>query len=78
MFGPSVSLTMNRYQTEIVVPADRYVALQLPPELPEGPATVTVVVHSVVEPPGGAGDDDEESQDIEWWEEFEDDYERVV
>ncbi|MDR3634802.1 MAG: hypothetical protein P4L84_13440 [Isosphaeraceae bacterium] len=69
---------MTRYQTEIVVPADRYVALQLPPDLPEGRATVTVVVHSATDFPGSVQDEDDESQDIEWWEEFEDDYERVV
>jgi len=69
---------MIRYQTEIVVPPDRYVALQLPPDLPEGRAIVTVVVQTALESESVAAEDDAESQDIEWWEEFEDDYERIA
>lgn len=68
---------MIRYQTEIVVPPDRYVALQLPPDLPEGRAVVTVVVQTVLEPEC-AIEEDVESEDMEWWEEFEDDYERIA
>lgn len=69
---------MIRYQTEIVVPPDRYVALQLPPDLPEGRAVVTVVVQTALESESAAAEEDAESQDIEWWEEFEDDYERIA
>lgn len=68
---------MDRYQTEIVVPADRFIALQLPADLPEGRATVTVTVHPIDAPDASNPDEDVESEDIEWWEEFEDDYERV-
>jgi hypothetical protein len=69
---------MTRYQTEVIVPPDRYVALQLPAGLPEGRATVTVVVHAASESAAGPHEDDDESQDIEWWDEFEDDYEAVA
>ena len=64
---------MRRYQTEVIVPPDRYVAIQLPPHLPEGRA---IVIVQLEEPdpagmgPGAEGDLDR--QDIEWWEEFED------
>ena len=68
---------MDRYQTEIVVPADRFVAIQLPAGLPEGRATVTVIVHPIDDSENSVPDADVESEDIEWWEEFEDDYERV-
>lgn len=68
---------MDRYQTEIVVPADRLIALQLPADLPEGRATVTVTVHPIDDPEGPVPEADVESEDIEWWEEFEDDCERV-
>jgi len=66
-----------RYQTEIHVPPDRYVCLQLPDYLPEGRAIVTVLVEgpdrSGLAPPLG---DDPDRQDIEWWDEF--DGEEVV
>jgi hypothetical protein len=62
-----------RYHTEIVIPADRYVCLQMPAHFPEGLATVTVLVRepeaSEAVPPHEA---DPDRQDIEWWEEFED------
>jgi hypothetical protein len=62
-----------RYQTEIVIPPDRYVCLQMPAHFPEGNATVTVLVDEPVGseavPPREA---DPDRQDIEWWEEFED------
>jgi hypothetical protein len=67
---------LHRYRTEIVVPADRYVCLQLPEGLPDGPATVTVDFHG--HDPAAPGDpmrddvDDPDREDIEWWEEFED------
>jgi hypothetical protein len=62
-----------RYRTEVVVPADRYVCLQLPPHFPEGVATVTVHVHGPPESdrPGPAEEPDPDREDIEWWEEFE-------
>ena len=64
---------MLRYRTEIVIPADRLVCLQLPDDLPEGPATVTVRFAGAA---GGGDDPDDpgpidEDDDIEWWEEFE-------
>ncbi len=52
---------MPRYQTEIVVPPDRYVCLQMPADFPEGAATVLVLV----------GEADPDRQEIEWWDEFE-------
>ena len=65
---------MLRYRTEIVIPADRYVCLQLPPDLPEGRAVVTVhFVADAPEPTTLPGDDpeiDPDREDIEWWEEF--------
>jgi hypothetical protein len=66
---------MRRYRTEIHIPADHAILLHLPAHLPEGRATVTVVVAD--EDEGAAGADafaaevDIEGQDIEWWEEFE-------
>jgi hypothetical protein len=64
-----------RYQTEIDVPPDRYVCLQLPADFPEGRATVTVAFHepSQAEPPGSRSDPDPDREDIEWWEEFDED-----
>lgn len=65
---------MRRYSTEIVIPADRFVAVQLPEGLPEGPALLAVIVagpeseHTWSED----ADLDPDRQDIEWWEEFED------
>jgi hypothetical protein len=71
------------YRTEFVVPPDRYICIQLPPDLPEGRATITVTVHAPapVDPaaPSDRGDEpsrDLDHQDIEWWEEFEDDASR--
>jgi hypothetical protein len=64
---------VRRYQTEIAVPPDRYVCLQLPSDFPEGLATVTVHFHESPYPtarePSDEGEFDRE--DIEWWEEFE-------
>jgi hypothetical protein len=66
-----------RYRTEIVVPADRFLSLQLPPGFPEGPAAVTVHVHyEPADAESGAADDrpaddDPDREDIEWWDEFE-------
>lgn len=64
---------MRRYQTEILIPPDRAVVLQIPDHVPAGRAIVTV---EVFEPSSGepSGVDPElDHQDIEWWEEFEDD-----
>jgi len=62
-----------RYHTEIVIPPDRYVCLQMPANFPEGTATVTVLVG---EHPGSGAvpprEADPDRQDIEWWDEFED------
>ncbi len=65
---------MLRYRTEIVIPPDRYVCLQLPEGLPEGQAIVTVHFHDAAHPanPDALGDVDPDHEDIEWWEEFED------
>ena len=63
---------MHRYRTEIHIPSDRYVCLQLPDRLPEGKAIVTVVFEqgaSPSEPEAAASDSDRD--DIEWWDEFE-------
>lgn len=60
---------MPSYRTEIDVPADRYVFLQLPDRVPEGRATVIV---SYPASPGDAPEDpDPDREDIEWWDEFE-------
>ncbi len=63
---------MRRYQTEITIPPDRHVRLQLPDELPEGRAIVTVLVaeSSPAEADSWA-EADPDRQDIEWWDEFE-------
>jgi hypothetical protein len=64
---------VRRYRTEIVVPPDRYIGLQLPPSLPEGRAIVTVTVEE--ERPLDLPDLpelDAEDEDIEWWDEFAD------
>jgi hypothetical protein len=62
---------VRRYRTEIVIPPDRYVCLQLPDHLPEVRAVVTIHVpdpgtHDV------AAEMDPDRLDIEWWEEFDD------
>ena len=63
---------MPRYRTEVVVPPDRYVCLQLPGHYPEGRATVTVQYHdpSVDRAVEAADDDEPDRDDFEWWEEF--------
>ena len=61
-----------RYRTEILIPSDRYVCLQLPDRLPEGKAIVTVVFE---QQPGNSDPEsdnrDSDQDDIEWWDEFE-------
>ncbi len=69
---------MRRYRTEIVIPPDRSVTLQLPASLPDGRATLIVQIE---EPHDAEATDADEADrlegtldhdDIEWWEEFED------
>jgi len=65
---------MRRYRTEIHIPADRAITLQLPAHLPEGRAILTVLVADEEEATPSEGVPPElelEGQDIEWWEEFE-------
>ena len=65
---------MPYYRTEIDIPADRYVCLQLPAHLPPGRATVTITVHEPVTAGLQSDSDlDLDRQDIEWSDEFEDD-----
>lgn len=59
----------RRYRTEIVIPPDRFISLQLPPHLPEGRATVTVWVEGAADD-GHQAEVDPDRQDIEWFEEF--------
>lgn len=63
---------MRRYRTEIVIPQDRTVVLHLPPHLPEGRASVVVVVEDGPGPTEEHLDEPEmdHHEDIEWWEEF--------
>ncbi len=64
---------MRRYSTEIVIPADRFVAVQLPEDLPDGPAVLAVYVKEETDEERPWTEDiDPDRQDIEWWEEFED------
>lgn len=66
------------YRTEVVIPPDRYVCLQLPPLIPEGRAIVTVLVQAPESGDDPDPDPELDRQDIEWWDEFEDDRERIV
>ena len=63
---------MFRYRTEVMIAADRYVCLQLPPDLPTGRATVIVLIDEPAERPQDptAAADDVDHDDVEWWEEF--------
>ena len=64
---------MRLYRTEIDVPPDHYVCLQLPDHFPAGRATVTVHFNDPADPDRDAPPDDStlDREDIEWWEEFE-------
>lgn len=65
--------TVRRYRTEIVIPPDRYVGLQLPSHLPEGRAIVTILVDEpATAEESDLLDTDPDCQDIEWWDEFAD------
>ena len=70
---------MTRYRTEVDVPPDRYVCLQLPHHMPTGRATVTVYVHGDHDDDDGPGPEPGEpaADDVEWWEEFDDEPEPV-
>ncbi len=61
---------MRRYRTEILIPPDRTVVVQLPASVPEGWATITVMAHDP--PVADHSEADPDRQDIEWWDEFED------
>lgn len=60
---------MLRYRTEILVPGDRYVCVQLPDHFPEGRATVTIAFEAA-EAAEAVGMEETDREDIEWWEEF--------
>lgn len=69
---------MAQYRTEVLIPPDRYVCLQLPTHLPPGPAMVTVLIHAAEGLEAAtAAEPDPDHQDIEWWDEFEEDGERI-
>lgn len=61
---------MRRYRTQILIPSDRMVVLQLPQAVPEGWATITVQVQE--SEPGEHHESDPDHTDIEWWDEFDD------
>jgi len=61
---------VRRYQTEVLIPADRYVGLQLPSHLPEGRAIVTILIEEPSAHEEGALETDLDRDDIEWWDEF--------
>jgi hypothetical protein len=65
-----VRFVVRRYRTEIVIPADRYIGLHLPPDMLEGRAivTISIVESDVVE---AVPEEDFVRHDIEWWDEFE-------
>lgn len=64
---------MRRYRTEIVIPPDRYVGVQLPAHLPEGRAVITIEVQEAESAMSAAWTEtDPDHQDIEWFEEFDD------
>lgn len=70
--SPRVEVTpLRRYRTEILIPPDRTVVLQLPIHIPEGRATIVVQVD---EPDrSDVHENDPDRQDIEWWDEFDED-----
>ena len=78
---------MRSYETEIVIPQDRSICLQLPESLPTGRALVTIMVTANpdeldlepsweeqdqgLDPDAVLSTSDLDRQDIEWWDEFE-------
>lgn len=66
---------MVRYRTEVFIPTDRLINLQLPDHFPEGRAVVTVQFLSGPAEPedeATAREEDPDELDVEWWEEFDD------
>ncbi len=65
---------MLRYRTEVFIPPDRLIGLQLPDHFPEGRAVVTVQFLDVNEPLDDESTraEDTGGPDMEWWEEFDD------
>lgn len=76
---------MPQYRTEVVIATDRYLCLQLPDHLPAGRARVTIQILPAEElegplaplEPEAVPDVETDDEDIEWWDEFEEDHERV-
>ncbi len=64
---------MNPYRTEVVVPEDGYISLQLPRDWPAGLATVAIRTGGANERVVFAEDGDPDTEDIEWWDEFDED-----
>jgi len=56
------------YRTEIVIPADRYICIQLPPDFPEGIALVGFRTPDDDAPGDPTGHREDDGRDIEWWE----------
>jgi len=71
---------VRRYTTEVVIPLDREIMLQLPPDMPVGRAVIVVLAEegADVTPLNGTPEDEFSDllggnrQDMEWWDEFED------
>ena len=74
--SPRDEAAVIRYRTEVDVPPDRYVFLQLPDDFPTGRATVTLSVSASTDPQPSEPDQDRD-EDVEWWEEFDDDAQSV-
>lgn len=64
---------MRRYCTQILIPPDRTVVMQLPANIPEGWAIVTIQIQESHALENHEADPDR--QDIEWWDEFDDEEE---
>ena len=64
---------VRRYRTQILIPPDRTVVMQLPSTIPDGWAIVTIQVQENHEAEHHEADPDH--QDIEWWDEFDDEEE---
>lgn len=65
--------TLTRYKTEIVIPDDRFIAIQLPDALPRGRAVVIVECEDplLLSASDENGDEsDLDGNDIEWWDDF--------
>jgi hypothetical protein len=64
---------VRRYRTQILIPPDRTVVMQLPLTIPQGWAIVTVQIQENHD--GEHHEPDPDRQDIEWWDEFDDEEE---